>query len=100
MEVEGLLGLLLAGAVDHDVDGLRRLPGGEGQRAGLGDVAFTGRGDGPAQRWTGPLMLGEKSRVVPVADDAVVHSNATLVVEQIGPECGRVVEHRAVLDRQ
>ena len=41
VEVERLVGLLLAVALDFDGDGLRRLAGGEGQRAGLGAlVAF------------------------------------------------------------
>src|SRR5262245_16223041 len=38
VEVERLLGLLLAVAVDDDRDRLGRLAGGEGQRASLGDV--------------------------------------------------------------
>src|SRR5437867_142154 len=38
VQVEGLVGLPLAVAVDFDRDGLRRLAGGEGQRAGLDDV--------------------------------------------------------------
>src|SRR5262249_46245537 len=38
VQVERLVGLLLAVAVDDDGDRLFRLAGGEGQRAGLGDV--------------------------------------------------------------
>jgi hypothetical protein len=41
VEVERLVGLLLAVALDFDRDCLRRLAGGEGQRAGLGDVILT-----------------------------------------------------------
>ena len=43
VEVERLVGLLLAVALDLDGDGLRRLAGGEGQRAGLGDVVAARR---------------------------------------------------------
>src|SRR5580765_2885595 len=38
IQVERLVGLLLAVAVDHDGDGLRRLAGGKGERAGPGNV--------------------------------------------------------------
>jgi hypothetical protein len=38
VQVERLISLLLAVALDFDRDGLRRLAGGEGQRAGLGNV--------------------------------------------------------------
>src|SRR5262249_10140380 len=38
VEVERLVGLLLAVTLDFDRDGLGRLAGGERQRAGLGDV--------------------------------------------------------------
>src|SRR5258708_4454017 len=38
VEVERLIGLLLAAAFDFDRDRLRRLAGGEGQRTGLGDI--------------------------------------------------------------
>src|SRR4051812_46563803 len=38
VEVERLIGLPLAVTLDFDGDRLRRLAGGEGQRAGLGDV--------------------------------------------------------------
>ena len=43
VEVECLVILLLAVALDFDGDGLRRLAGGEGQRAGLGDVVVVTR---------------------------------------------------------
>jgi hypothetical protein len=43
IEVERLIGLPLAVALDFDGDGLDRLDGGEGQRAGLGDVVFAER---------------------------------------------------------
>lgn len=38
-----LIGLLLAVALDFDGNGLRCLAGGEGQRAGLGDVVAVAR---------------------------------------------------------
>jgi hypothetical protein len=38
VQVERLVGLLLAVALDFDGDGLRRLAGGEGQRADRGEV--------------------------------------------------------------
>src|SRR5262249_38220737 len=46
VEVERLVGLLLAVALDFDGDGLRRLAGGEVQRAGLGDVVVVARPGG------------------------------------------------------
>jgi len=57
VEVERLVGLLLAVALDDDRDGLRRLAGGEGQRAGLGDVVAVARPGG-----AGPVggLLGDK----------------------------------------
>ena len=42
VEVERLIGLLLAVALDFDGDRLHRLARGEGQRAGLGDVVVVG----------------------------------------------------------
>src|SRR5262249_1256258 len=48
VEVEGLVGLLLAVALDLDGDGLRRLAGGEGQRAGPGDVIAVAGGGSAA----------------------------------------------------
>src|SRR5262249_53012462 len=52
---------------------------------------------------TGSLPDQERlpaSSVVAVADEAVVHRNTAVVVEEVGPEQGQVVEHGAVLDRQ
>src|SRR5690348_8591714 len=46
VEVEVLVGLLLAVALDLDGDGPGRLAGGEGQRAGPGDVVAIGRRGG------------------------------------------------------
>jgi hypothetical protein len=43
VEVERLVGLLLAVALDFDGDCLRRLAGGEGQRAGLDEVIAVAR---------------------------------------------------------
>src|SRR5262249_9986237 len=43
VEVKRLVGLLLAVTLDFDGDGFRRLAGGEGQRAGLGDVVAVAR---------------------------------------------------------
>src|SRR5215831_3016551 len=43
VEVERLVGLLLVVALDFDGDGFRRLAGGEGQRAGLGDIVLVAR---------------------------------------------------------
>jgi hypothetical protein len=43
VQVEGLVGLLLAVAFDFNRDGLRRLAGGEGQRVVLGDVVAGAR---------------------------------------------------------
>ena len=40
IEVKRLVGLLLVIALDFDRDGLRRLAGGESQRAGLGDLVL------------------------------------------------------------
>src|SRR5262245_28188154 len=42
-DAECLVGLLLAVALDLDGDGLRRLAGDEGQRAGLGDEVAIAR---------------------------------------------------------
>ena len=50
VQVERLVGLLLAVALDLDRDGLRRLAGGEGQRAGLGDVVAVARRGGAVRR--------------------------------------------------
>src|SRR5213596_31971 len=47
VQVERLIGLLPIVALDFDGDGLRRLAGGEGQRAGLGDVIAVARLGGP-----------------------------------------------------
>src|SRR5688572_504234 len=43
VQVERLVGLLLAIPLDFDRDRLRRLAGGEGQRAGPGDVVVVSR---------------------------------------------------------
>ena len=58
VQVEGLVRLLLAVAVHDDRDSLRGLAGGEGQRAGLGDIVAVARlgGAGPV---TG--LLGGKA---------------------------------------
>ena len=50
IDEELLVGLLLAVALDFDGDGLRRLAGGEGQRAGLGDVVVVARLGGAVRR--------------------------------------------------
>src|SRR6516225_6740347 len=46
------------------------------------------------------LFASGRSGVVRVADDAVVHRDTAVVVEQVSPEQGHVVEHGAVLDCQ
>src|SRR5438270_9803184 len=65
VEVERLVGLLLAVALDFDRDRLRRLAGGEGQRAGLGDVIAVARRRGAvhgAVRHRHRLIVGGRER--------------------------------------
>src|SRR5262249_2678755 len=65
VEEERLVGLLLAVAVDDDGDGLRRLAGGEGQRAALGDVVVVaGRGGAVhgAELHRYRLIVGDRER--------------------------------------
>ena len=49
-EVECLVGLLLAVDLHFNRDRLRRLAGGEGQRAGFGDGVFAGLGGAVAEQ--------------------------------------------------
>src|SRR5262245_42019823 len=64
VEVERLVALPLAVALDLDRDGLRRLAGGERQLAGPGDVVVVaGRGgavDGPERHGHGLIVRGGK----------------------------------------
>src|SRR5262245_5327375 len=82
VEVERLVGLLLAVAVDFDGDRLRRLAGDEGQGAGLGAVVIVaGRGgtvqaSGAAGGWSrvspsSPSSLDGQRQRYRIAEDAV-----------------------------
>src|SRR5262245_26182262 len=65
VQVEVLVGLLFAVAVDGDRDRLRRLTGEEGQRAGFGDVVVVGRRGcsvGGAVRHRHRLVVGDRER--------------------------------------
>src|SRR5262249_34215290 len=65
VEVERLVALPLAVALDFDGSGLRRLAGGEGQRAGLGDVVVVARCGGAvhgAERHRHRLIVSGRER--------------------------------------
>ena len=116
VQVERLISLLLAVPLDFDRDGLRRLAGGEGQRAGPGDVVAAptprrGRAVHGAERQRHGLIVGGRERdrerehgrlvLLALGPGRVADADARLVVDDralprtIGKQCMMIASEAA-----